>query len=474
MGYGKTWGASYGKADRSWEKHKSEPYEPEYKRTCSNCGGRGHDASQCSSKVMCPICGIPGHSKEICWNITKRCSICGKRGHLQNVCTSKGPVKTTKTEKWWKKDDTDTSKGCTRCGGDKWHMKRLCPAFGHRCELCSHENHYEFMCGAKAKKAKEAKEAKAKEEKQEWNKSNWKSDWKSTKSKFQGKTWKMTMRPTASKITKGRTTTKGKGTKRKKIECDCCGSWSHEKMDCPFAKQRCDKCGMKGHLKQKCQQDQQDPQEQPAPQEQPEPQDAQGDDDLEPEDAEEYEDVEDLHEDMGSEPFEEGPEHCSCCGNPDHDTELCPLIDMTCELCGMQGHMENMCDTQEVPSTEKPGLSKGSQQPKSPEMKPQSQPQAQEAAPVQGMDCYCCGESGHLKQHCPLRGHVCSLCGREGHLEAKCRNKEMECYCCGEFGHQKVDCPFNQIPCTYCGKVGHLRSKCRDAPKVKPPWHKYK
>ena len=35
--------------------------------------------------------------------------------------------------------------------------KRLCPAFGHRCELCSHENHYEFMCGAKAKKAKEAK-----------------------------------------------------------------------------------------------------------------------------------------------------------------------------------------------------------------------------------------------------------------------------------------------------------------------------
>ncbi|CAL1149072.1 unnamed protein product [Cladocopium goreaui] len=92
-----------------------------------------------------------------------RCSICGKRGHLQNVCTSKGPVKTTKTEKWWKKDDTDTSKGCTRCGGDKWHMKRLCPAFGHRCELCSHENHYEFMCGAKAKKAKEAKEAKAKE-----------------------------------------------------------------------------------------------------------------------------------------------------------------------------------------------------------------------------------------------------------------------------------------------------------------------
>ena len=53
----------------------------------------------------------------------------------------------------------------------------------------------------------------------------------------------------------------------------------------------------------------------------------------------------------GSEPFE-GPEQCSCCGNPDHGTELCPLIDMTCELCGMQGHMENMCDTQEVPSTE--------------------------------------------------------------------------------------------------------------------------
>ena len=43
------------------------------------------------------------------------------------------------------------------------------------------------------------------------------------------------MRPTASQIAKGRTTTKGKGTKRKKIECDCCGSWSHEKMDCPFA-----------------------------------------------------------------------------------------------------------------------------------------------------------------------------------------------------------------------------------------------
>lgn len=40
----------------------------------------------------------------------------------------------------------------------------------------------------------------------------------------------MTMRPKAT----GRTT-KGKGTKAKKIECDCCGSWTHEKMNCPFA-----------------------------------------------------------------------------------------------------------------------------------------------------------------------------------------------------------------------------------------------
>lgn len=418
------------------------------------------------------------------------------RRDLQNVCTYKGPKISSKTEKekWWKKNDKDTTKGCTRCGSDKWHMKRKCPAFGHRCELCSRENHYEFMCGAKAKQAKEAKEAqeakeaKEAEAKEEWNKSNWKSDWKSdwksTKSKFQGKPWKMTMRPTA----KGRTT-KGK---RKKIECDCCGSWSHEKMDCPFAKQRCDKCGMKGHLKQKCKQNQQDPQDQDPqvqqdqqdPQDHQDPQDQQeqvaepqGEDDLE-QDAEEYEDVEDLHEDMGSEHddfvegLEEGTERCSCCGNPDHDTELCPLIDMTCELCGMQGHLENMCDTHEVPSTEKPGLPKGSQQPKSPEMKPQRPTQPQEPPPVEGMDCYCCGKSGHLKQHCPLRGHVCSICGREGHLEAKCRNNEMECYCCGEFGHQKVDCPFNQIPCTYCGKVGHLRSKCRDAPKVKPPWHR--
>ena len=45
--------------------------------------------------------------------------------------------------------------------------KRVCPAFGHRCELCSHENHYEFMCGAKAKKAKEAQEAKEAKEAKE-------------------------------------------------------------------------------------------------------------------------------------------------------------------------------------------------------------------------------------------------------------------------------------------------------------------
>ena len=33
----------------------------------------------------------------------------------------------------------------------------------------------------------------------------------------------------------GQNDDEGQRNKEKKIECDCCGSWSHEKMDCPFA-----------------------------------------------------------------------------------------------------------------------------------------------------------------------------------------------------------------------------------------------
>lgn len=42
---------------------------------------------------------------------------------------------------------------------------------------------------------------------------------------------------------------------------------------------------------------------------------------------------------------------CTCCGSLEHETEQCALIDLTCELCGMPGHIEKMCLIQ-VPKTE--------------------------------------------------------------------------------------------------------------------------
>ena len=425
---------------------KNEPYQPDYKRTCSNCGGRGHDADTCSSKMMCSVCGVPGHTKNECWNITKKCEICGKKGHLKNVCTMKTTQKLGPG--WWKPTGKDSDgRGCVRCGASKFHPKHLCKSFKHLCEICGQRNHFENMCGAKPPK-KARQEWRANEDwkdanmNEEWNENSemkanedeekyaMNEDWKARDRDAEQNEWK----EMGTQLSKGEWMSKTDSqkpdctssdwekwpekpwpatppkTKRKvkhqqNKECYCCGSWQHEKIFCPFAHRRCELCGRKGHLKQKC-----DPSiarskfedfEAKVPY-------IPGPEVGEPEEMDQMDKEDKMEKEDNS---------CTCCGSLEHETEQCALIDLTCELCGMPGHIEKMCLIQ-VPKTESV-----------PE--PLDPPKVAVPEPL-----------------IPPKAEVSEAC-----------------LCCGEFGHQKASCPQANCHCTWCGQQGHLRKMCTSAPK---------
>jgi len=244
--------------------------------------------------------------------------------------------------------------------------------------------------------------------------------------------------------------TKRKVKNQENKECYCCGSWQHEKIFCPFAHRRCELCGRKGHLKQKC--DPSIPSRSkfearvpyiPGP---------------------EVEEPEEMDQMDKEDKMEKEDNSCTCCGSLEHETEQCALIDLTCELCGMPGHMEKMCviqvaKTESVPEPLDP--------PKVAVPEPLIPPKKAEVSEAEV--CFCCGEAGHMKFVCPLIDHVCAECGRQGHLESRCKKNiapvREACLCCGEFGHQKASCPQASCHCTWCGQQGHLRKMCTSAPK---------
>lgn len=100
------------------------PFCPQ-KRKCAKCRGRGHDQSQCPSKlkltaseIICDLCQDCGHTEDVCELIWRTsglpkpltmsnnrlryiyCYECGKSGHLGNDCPTRQPGKRMGSRSW--------------------------------------------------------------------------------------------------------------------------------------------------------------------------------------------------------------------------------------------------------------------------------------------------------------------------------------------------------------------------------------
>ena len=76
------------------------------------------------------------------------------------------------------------------------------------------------------------------------------------------------------------------------------------------------------------------------------------------------------------------------------------------------------------------------------------------------VQCFCCGETGHIKRVCPLRHSRCTCCGAKGHTGNTCWRRENECFCCGLKGHMKGACHYRDQQCKSCGRQGHVDAMC--------------
>ncbi|CAK9013517.1 Calmodulin (CaM) [Durusdinium trenchii] len=383
MGYGKdssfcsTYG-SYGKASASWAKPKTPSKITQAKSTCKNCGGRGHEAKDCPSAPLCKTCGLPNHTTEECWNASKKCNICGKTGHLMNVCRKKAQKEKNgwaeKGQKWgskqgWTESSRKVSNVSTEqtrkvewagkrketwsdkpkkqewsdkrrkkeqpnpecyCCGSWWHEKNDCPYKDNKCDFCGKTGHLFVMC-LDRKDCSRCGSA---------DHSCLRCPMRIHRCELCG------LKGHTENVCHSDRPSTWKLEKEKNKFCRRCGSWWHAQSVCPHRQSRCGKCGALGHLEEWCRTRGRRLRTK-----------KKGEKDEEEEDREEI--MEEEMDQMDAQELEEILEGCACCGNPEHEAKDCPLQDLTCELCGLRGHLENMCRSSQIPSTEKPGIKDG-------------------------------------------------------------------------------------------------------------------
>jgi len=206
---------------------------PNLGKVCDICGKTGHLKAMCESAPApfsaqapfgkgagkgegksdgCFACG-GNHQKAQCPNLGKSCDLCGKVGHLKWTCESAGKGPSVKgvpapfaahgkgapfaSQAFGK----GSGKGCFACGGD--HQKAQCPNLGKTCDICGKTGHLKAMCE-------------------------------------QSKGGKGAMAPEAAQAGKGG------------AQCYCCGSFDHQKFNCPFKSSTCGICGKYGHTAETC------------------------------------------------------------------------------------------------------------------------------------------------------------------------------------------------------------------------------
>ena len=57
-----------------------------------------------------------------------------------------------------------------------------------------------------------------------------------------------------------------------------------------------------------------------------------------------------------------------------------------------------------------------------------------------GIECFKCGEKGHMSNACNRDKKKCFRCGKKGHTVAECKRGDIVCFNCNEEGHIGFQC----------------------------------
>lgn len=67
----------------------------------------------------------------------------------------------------------------------------------------------------------------------------------------------------------------------------------------------------------------------------------------------------------------------------------------------------------------------------------------------------------------------CYRCGEKGHIAKDCRSGETRCYRCNGSGHVAKDCKFRNAVCHNCHNTGHIKSACKNSKPQMPSSRKH-